>query len=119
MAQPVFVSSGDGGFTATEVARGPWDPKAQHGGAPAALLMRAFEALPASERLMIARVTYEFMRPVPLGKLDLRAEVVRPGRRVQLLEASIFSPEGTEVVRARALQVHRIDDGAGGELEPP
>ena len=29
---------------ATELARGPWDPNAQHGGAPAALLMRAFEA---------------------------------------------------------------------------
>ncbi len=28
MAQPVFVTSGDGGFTATEVARGPWDPGA-------------------------------------------------------------------------------------------
>lgn len=119
MAQPVFVTSGDGGFTATEVARGPWDPGAQHGGPPAALLMRAFEELPAPERLMIARVTYEFMRPVPLGKLDLSAEVVRPGRRVQLLEASIFRPDGTEVVRARALQVQRVDDGAGGELEPP
>jgi hypothetical protein len=119
MAHSVFVSSADGGFTATEVARGPWDPEAQHGGAPAALLMRAFEALPAPESVMIARVTYEFMRPVPLGALELRAEVVRAGRRVQLLEASIFSPEGTEVVRARALQVGRADDGAGSELERP
>jgi Thioesterase-like superfamily len=119
MAPSVFVSAGNGRFTATELARGPWDPQAQHGGAPAALLMRAFEALPASERLTIARVTYEFMRPVPLGALELRAEVVRPGRRVQLLEASLFSPEGTEVVRARALQVGRVDDGAGSQLERP
>lgn len=119
MAPPVFVSSGDGGFTATEVARGPWDPKAQHGGAPAALVMRAFEALPASERLMIARVTYEFMRPAPLGALELRAEVVREARRVQLLEASVLNPEGKEVVRARALQVQRADDGAGSEPDRP
>lgn len=118
MAQSVFVSSGDGQLTATEVARGPWDPNAQHGGAPAALLMRAFEALPAAERLMIARVTYEFMRPVPLGELEVRAEVVRPGRRVQLLEASISTPEG-EVVRARALQVQRADAGAAQPPEPP
>src|SRR5438270_12343183 len=105
MAQPVFVSSGDGRFTATEVARGPWDPKAQHGGAPAALMMRALEELPSPEGLMIARVTYEFMRPVPLAALEVRSEVVRPGRRVQLLEASLLTPEGTEAVRARALQV--------------
>jgi hypothetical protein len=119
MAQPVFVSGPDGRFTATELARGPWDPKAQHGGAPAALLMRAFEALPASERLTFARVTYEFMRPVPLGELDLRAEVMRAGRRAQLMEGSVFSPEGTEVVRARALQVQRADDGAASELDRP
>jgi len=119
MKQSVFVSAGEGRFTATEVARGPWDPGSQHGGAPAALLMRAFEALPAAERLMIARVTYEFVRPVPLGELELRAEVVRPGRRVQLLAGSILTPDGLEVVRARALQVQRADEGAARPPEPP
>jgi hypothetical protein len=119
MAQSVFTSSGDGRFTATELARGPWDAHAQHGGAPAALLMRAFEALPAPERLMIARVTYEFMRPVPLGDLEVRAELIRPGRRVQLLEASIFTPEGVEVTSARALRVQRADADAGQPPDPP
>jgi hypothetical protein len=117
MAQPVFLSRGDGRFTATEVARGPWDPNAQHGGAPAALLMRAFEGLPAPEGLMIARVTYEFMRPVPLGELDVRAEVVRAGRRAQLLEGSILRPDGAEVVRARAVQVQRADAGSAEDAE--
>lgn len=119
MARSVFVSAGDGHFTATELARGPWDPGAQHGGAPAALLMRAFESLPAAEGLMIARVTYEFMRPVPLDELELRADVVRPGRRVQLLEGSILTPDGMEVVRARALQVRRADEGAAGLSDAP
>jgi hypothetical protein len=119
MAQSVFVSAGDRRFTATDVARGPWDPMAQHGGAPAALLMRAFEGLPAPEGLMIARVTYEFMRPVPLGELEVHAEVIRPGRRVQLLEASVFNSEGTEVARARALQVQRAGNGAASPGEAP
>src|SRR2546421_6031983 len=80
-AEPVFSGS-DGRFVATELARGPWDPNAQHGGAAAALLMRAFEQLPAeSDELLIARVTYELLRPVPLGELGVEAEVVRPGRR--------------------------------------
>ena len=102
----MFLSD-DGRFLATELARGPWDPNAQHGGAPAALLMRAFERLPAEEALQIARVTYELLRPVPLGELTVEAEVVRRGRRVQLLEGSLRTVEGTEVVRARALQVRR------------
>src|SRR5512142_915299 len=107
----IFVAS-NGSISATELARGPWDPGAQHGGAPAALLMRAFEQLPAAEGLAISRVTYEFLRPVPLGELEVSAEVVRPGRRVQLLEASVSVPGGLEVVRARALQVHRADPRA-------
>jgi hypothetical protein len=109
--EAVFLAR-DGRFVATELARGPWDPGAQHGGAPAALLMRAFEQLPAAAGLAISRVTYEFLRPVPIAELEVSAEVVRPGRRVQLLEASISVRGGLEVVRARALQVHRADPSA-------
>jgi acyl-coenzyme A thioesterase PaaI-like protein len=119
MTGPVFISTGEDSFRATELARGPWDPNAQHGGAPAALLMRAFERLPAPDGLLITRVTYEFMRPVPLGELQIRAEVVRPGRRVQLLEASLHVPGGAEVARARALQVQPADPGATGDPDAP
>ena len=59
--------------------------------------------------LAIARVTYEFVRPVPLGHLHVDVEVVRPGRRVQLMEGAIRTPGGTEVVRARALRVMPAD----------
>ncbi len=106
----------EGRLYATELARGPWDPGAQHGGPPAALLMRAFEALPTGEPdgLAIARVTYELLRPVPLGELSVSAGIVRPGRRVQLLDGSITTPDGVEVVRARALRVAVAPVDAGG-----
>jgi acyl-coenzyme A thioesterase PaaI-like protein len=118
MAQAVFLPAQDGRFLATELSRGPWDPQAQHGGAPAALLMRALEALPRpDESLQIARVTYEFMRPVRLGEVDVRVAVVKPGRRVQLLEGSLLDRDGTEVVRARAVQVQPARSAA--LPEPP
>ena len=103
----MFTPDGRDRYVATELARGPWDPRHQHGGAPAALLAHVFEQLPAVDGLELARITYELMRPVPLGPLAVTASVVRPGKRVQLLEASIHDPEGVEVVRARALQVQR------------
>lgn len=118
--QAVFVPEA-GRFVATTLARGPWDPDAQHGGAPAALLMRAFERLPGAEGLGVARVTYEFLRPVPLGELEVSAEVARPGRRVRLLEGTIVTPDGTEVVRARALQVQTapaVVESIGSALPP-
>jgi hypothetical protein len=119
VSSPVYVSDGSG-VVATEFARGPWDPGAQHGGAPAALLARAFEQLPADDGLEFARLTYEFLRPVPLGPLQLEASVVRPGRRVQLLEGSVRAPDGLELVRARALQVRTIDaDIPASSPSPP
>jgi hypothetical protein len=108
MSEAVFERT-DRGFHATELARGPWDPDAQHGGAPAALLARAFELCAPSPDLVLARLSYEFLRPVPLGDLAVAAELVRPGRRVQLLEGSIRTPDGTEVVRARALRIRRTE----------
>ena len=65
-------------------------------------------------------MTYELLRPVPVGPVEIQAEVTRPGRRVQLLEGSIFA-DGVEVVRARALQVQGADPGTGGATEdtPP
>jgi hypothetical protein len=94
-----------GTVVSSELARGPWDPHAQHGGAPASLLTGALEAIPAAEGLQLARVTFELLRPVPIGPLRVAAEAVRSGRRVQQLEATLSTLDGTELVRARALRV--------------
>ncbi|MBV8991605.1 MAG: thioesterase family protein [Solirubrobacterales bacterium] len=109
--QAVFVGA-DGRFVATELARGPWDPAAQHGGAPAALLMRAFEQLPVPDGQVMGRVTYELLRPVPLAALSAEAQVIRAGKRVQLLEGSLSTADGVPLVRARALRVQRADESS-------
>jgi len=124
MSETAVFLSRDGRFLATALAQGPWDEGAQHGGAPSALLMRAFERLPAPDGLLLARITYEFLRPVPLGELSVKASVVRPGKRVQLLDGSIVDSTGVEVVRARALRVRAAsagvasDDGAAPPAGP-
>jgi Thioesterase-like superfamily len=111
----------DGQIVATEFARGPWDANAQHGGAPAALMSRAFERLaPVDDGLVIARLTIELLRPVPLGPLQVSTELARPGKRVQLLDGAIHTPEGVEVVRARAVRVRAAEVDAGAsEPAPP
>lgn len=100
----------DGGrYLPTESTRGPWDPGAQHGGAPSALLVHAIEGVDAPDPVQIARVTFELMRPVPLAPLAVRTEVVRPGRKVQLVQASLLAEDGTEVMRATALRIRAAD----------
>ena len=84
-----FYEPDGGGFRATELTRGPWDPGAQHAGPPAALLGRAFEGLPEAEDFQLSRLTFEIMRSIPIGPVEVGARIVRPGRRVQMLEAEL------------------------------
>lgn len=112
MASAFYSASEDGLLIPSELTRGPWDPGSQHAGPPAALLGRAIERCEPRPDLQVGRVTFEILRPVPLAPLEASAHVVRPGRSVELLEASLSGPEG-EVMRARAWRVQP------GEIELP
>jgi Thioesterase-like superfamily len=116
----VFHRDGDR-FVPTELARGPWDPNAQHGGAPGALLARMAEQHDAGPPAHVARMTIELLRPVPMQPIELRARTVRPGKKVQLVEASVLAGD-TEVVRATALRIRlahvEFADPPDDRLEP-
>jgi Thioesterase-like superfamily len=95
-------------FVPTELARGPWDPNAQHGGPCAALLAQLIEQHEIGPPAHVARMTVELLRPVPMQAIELRARTLRPGKKVQLVEASVLAGE-TEVVRATALRIRLAD----------
>jgi hypothetical protein len=88
VSESVFIADGER-FTPTEHARGPWDPRALHGGAPAALITAAFERMEPGSELRIARLGFEFLRPIPFAPLTLSTRIVRPGRRVQELAGEL------------------------------
>ncbi|MGD0453750.1 MAG: thioesterase family protein [Solirubrobacteraceae bacterium] len=95
----------------TEHARGPWDPNALHGGAPAALIAAAFERVEPGSQLRIARLGFELLRPIPFAPLTLSTRIVRPGRRVQELAGELSADLGTGeqvICRASALRVQEI-----------
>ena len=71
---------------------GPWDPRAQHAGPPAALLGGAMER--CVDGLPLVRVTIEILRPVPIDRLTIDTRVVRPGRRVALVEGTLSDDDG-------------------------
>lgn len=100
--EPLFVQDGES-FTPAQMCRGPWDPDALHGGAPAALFAHVLSRAEPARGLRLARLTCEFVRPVPLAPLTVAVEIVRPGRRVAALDGTLRGPDGTEVARARAL----------------
>jgi hypothetical protein len=107
----------------TELARGPWDPNALHGGPTAALLARALERHDPGTASLVARLTVELLRPVPIAPLRVVARTARPGRNVQTLEGVVLAGD-TEVARAGALRIRITDLALPGtnpvvEMPPP
>ncbi len=121
MSESFYVFDDDR-WAATELTRGPWDPGAQHAGPPAALLGREIEQLPDAGEFQVGRVTFEILRSVPIAPLRVSAKILRPGRRVQLIEASLSDDSGEELMRATAwrLRTAAVDLPAEvAELPPP
>ena len=118
-----FYEADGEGFASTELTRGPWDPKSQHAGPPSALIARAIERCDglgeAVEDRHVARITLEILRPVPIAPLRCEAAVVRPGRRVDMVEATLTDADGEPLVRARAWRMLRreveLPPGFAGE----
>ncbi len=87
-------------------AAGPWDPRMQHGSAPASLVVWAAESIATPVPMQVARVTIDLMRPVPLTPLLLETEVLREGRKIQLCAIRLKS-DGVVVVGATVLKIRR------------
>ena len=116
-----FYTAAGGGYAAQALTRGPWDPGLQHAGPPSALLAREARAVSGLADGQFARLSYDILRPVPIATVTPRARVVRPGRRVEQLEATL-EHEGETLMRLVAWRIRRDAvelPGGLGEPDPP
>lgn len=104
MTDAIFSRDGEHRVTATRYAAGPWHPDLQHGGAPSALCVWAAEQVKAPVPMRVARVTVELLRPVPVGTLTVDTQVLRQGRKIQLVQVRLLADD-TEVTRATVLRI--------------
>jgi hypothetical protein len=114
----VFVRDGEG-YVATDLGLAPWYPGGLHGGATGALVGRVLSDAVAEPALRLVRVTYELVRPAMVGALSVTTELVRPGRRVTLMDATLRDGAGVEVLRARGLFARPAAFSAGLPDAPP
>lgn len=90
----------------TDYARGPWSPDSLHGGPVAAAVVRETErSVAADDSLRTTRITLELLRPVGTAPLTVTGSVVRPGRKVQVVD-TVVEQGGIEVAWARAVRIH-------------
>lgn len=76
----------------------------QHGSPPTALLAHAFAERHPRDDVRVARLAVDFLGAIPRQEMTVRTRVVRPGRRIELLEGTLESG-GREVVTARAWRI--------------
>ncbi len=105
-------------FRPTVAAVGPWDAQLLHGGPPIALLARALQSFDGSGSAhALSRLSVEFLGPVPLAPCRITVRALRPGRRIELFEASL-SVDGRDALLARAWRVLREDGCAPAVADP-
>lgn len=97
-------------FESTGATTSPWDESLQHGGPPAALLARAVESVRPDPAMPIARITIDILGGIVQGRIRTEAIVVRPGKRIELVEARLFA-EDRLAVTATAWRM-RADTGS-------
>jgi hypothetical protein len=95
---PALYQPTDDGYLASALTIGPWDPGFQHAGPPAALLARAAEQASGIVGGQTVRLTYDIFAPVPVGPVRIRTSVVRPGRRIELVEAVLHGRDDRAVL---------------------
>jgi hypothetical protein len=117
MPEAFYRVNGPDRFLATELTRGPWEPGLQHAGPPAALLGRAVERHGDRTDLQVARISFEILRPLPIAELEVATRLLRGGRSVELVEASLTAG-GREVMRATALRIRTANLELPAALAP-
>lgn len=114
-----YVQDGPDRYLSQPTTAGPWGPDSQHGGPPAALLARAVEQLGRDPERVVGRLTMELLGPVPVGPLRVGAEVVRPGRTVEMCEATLYDEAAGRVcARAVAWLFPATTDGPDQSVAP-
>ena len=110
-------------FRPTARTEGAWQPGEQHMAPVSGIVVHAIEGFLARHRqgeaLQISRISFEILGMIAAADFDVRVEVLRPGRTIELLEATVVIAE-RPVVRARAWCLSRQDTSAvaGGEPAP-
>ena len=104
MTRPWFQLDGER-LIATDLPVGPV-PGALHGSAVAAVIARAVELVPSPVPMDIVRLTIDLSRRVPLGAAEVRTNIRRAGKRVQVVEATLLV-DGVECGRSEGLRMRR------------
>jgi hypothetical protein len=110
---PYFERVGASAFRATSHVGGAWTLHEQHIAPALGLLVHAVERdrdARRSDGLVLARLSFDILGTIPIDVVDVGVRVIRPGRTVELVEATL-AHAGRNAVLARAWLLRPGDTG--------
>lgn len=101
---------------------GGWDPDELHFSPLGGLIVHAIERHLAGRPdvgMMLSRISFDILGRLAADVCEVRVETIRPGRTIELIEATLLIRERA-VIRARAWLLTRMDTSAvvGGGADP-
>jgi acyl-coenzyme A thioesterase PaaI-like protein len=112
-------------FEPSEHVAGPWSADFMHAGPPGALLAHVIASVAAGsvpEPGFIAGIHFDILRPIPVAPVAVAARVLRPGRRVALVEAQlgpVGAGEPVMLARAWVMRTGDVAVPATRAIDPP
>lgn len=122
-----FERTADDRFKPTHHVGGAWASDEQHFSPLGGLIVHAIDRYlagrPDTSGMVLSRVSFDILGRLALDECEIRVETLRPGRTIELLEATVRIAD-RPVVRARAWLLTALDTAAvagGGadRLTPP
>ena len=115
----VYLASDDPNtYESTPLANAGWYDEGQHGGAIAALITGHVERIPTLVPMEVSRVTVEIFRVIPLVPLTIESEIVREGKKIQVVRATVTNPDGLALAIAHVQRL-RTTEAAVPDLSQP
>ncbi|PKK15760.1 thioesterase family protein [Thermomonospora sp. CIF 1] len=119
LPEAFYLPLGDGRYEPTRATESPWSPDAQHGGPPTALLAHELDAA-AAPGMRLARISVDFLGPIPRRRLRIEVSTLRPGRQIALAEATMIVDDRPAVIaRAWHIATGPTPPAAGAPFDPP
>lgn len=115
-----FERLSDTAFRATSAVQGAWNTSEQHIAPTIGLLAHLVETHRDARRddaLVLSRVSYDILGVLPIDVVDVEIRVIRPGRTIELSEATLsHSGRPAVILRAWLMQTADTSAIAGGAL---
>ncbi len=115
-SEPFYRALGAGKFESTIQAQGAWNPHEQHMAPVTGLLTHLIERFEPRPELQLARLSFEILGLIPEGEFEVKLQMLRAGRTIELVQADLEAG-GKVAVSARAWRLQRTDSSSIERVE--